>query len=77
MYKNTKPITKRIREPKAKNRGINGHKSISIDKLLSIIDISEPIKDKKPIRDIRKENFDASKILKDPLLNQKVKLLGT
>ena len=41
-------------ELKAKNRGIKGYKSMSIDKLLSIIDVAEPTKDNKPIRDIRK-----------------------
>ena len=52
-------------ELEAKNRGIKGYKSMSIDKLLSILHVSEPIKTSKTIRDIRKENFDADKILED------------
>ena len=52
-------------ELETKNRGIKGYKSMSIDKLLSILHVSEPIKTSKTIRDIRKENFDADKILED------------
>ena len=52
-------------ELKAKNRGIKGNKSISIDKLLSILDASEPVKKTKAIRDIIKEDSDADKILED------------
>ena len=33
---------------------------MSIDKLLSIADVSEPIEENKPSRDIRKGNSDAS-----------------
>ena len=47
-------------ELKTKNRGIKKHKSMSIDKLLSIADVSEPIEENKPSRDIRKGNSDAS-----------------
>ena len=36
-----------------------------INKLLSILDPSEPIRKAKAIRDIRKENFNASKTLED------------
>ena len=36
-----------------------------INKLLSIFDASEPIRKAKAIRDIRKENFNANKILED------------
>ena len=36
-----------------------------INKLLSILDPSEPIRKAKAIRDIRKENFNANKILED------------
>ena len=46
-----------------------------IDKLLSIIDVAEPTKDNKPIRDIRKENFDASKVLKRPSFKSKNKVI--
>ena len=51
-------------EVKAENRGIKGYKSISIDKLLNILDASEPIKRTKAIKDIRKENYEADKILR-------------
>ena len=44
-YKNAKSLTKRIRANiKAKNRGTKGYKSMSIDKLLSMLDKSEPVK---------------------------------
>ena len=39
----------------AKNRGIKGYKIMSKDKLLSMRNTPEPIKENK---DIRKENFD-------------------
>ena len=42
-YKNAKSIFEKIRT-KGKNRGIKGYKSMSIDKLLSILDASQPIK---------------------------------
>ena len=43
--KNAKSLTKRIRANiKAKNRGTKGYKSMSIDKLLSMLDKSEPVK---------------------------------
>ena len=48
----------------AKIRGIKDHKSMSKDKLLSILHKSEQVKKNKAIRDIRKENFNSNKILK-------------
>ena len=61
---------------KAKNRGIKGYESMPINELLSILDASKPIKnleDTKPsfkfrnitIREIRKENRDEGKILRN------------
>ena len=50
-------------ELKAKNRGIKGYKSMSIDKLLSILDKSEQAKKNKALRDIRKENVNNDKTL--------------
>ena len=38
---------------------------MSKDKLLSVIDKSEQVKETKAIRDIRKENFNSDKILRD------------
>ena len=38
----------------AKNRGIKGHKSMSKDRLLSMLNTPEPIKQNKTIKDIRK-----------------------
>ena len=38
---------------------------MSKDKLLSVHNISEPIKENKPIKDKRKENSDANRILED------------
>ena len=64
-------------ELKAKNRGVKGYRSMPINKLLSILDASKPLKenfeDTKPsfksknktIREIRKENHDEHKILRD------------
>ena len=52
-------------ELKAKNRGIKDYKSVSIDKLLSMLDKSEQVKETKVIRDIRKENFNNDKIIRD------------
>ena len=49
----------------AKNRDIKGYKVMSKDKLLSMRNTPEPIKENKPIKDIRKENFDNDKILGD------------
>ena len=49
----------------AKNRGIKGYKSMSKSKLLSMINPPEPIKEKKIIKDIRKENLSIDKILRD------------
>ena len=46
---------------KAEIRDIKDYKSISIDKLLSILDASEPIKQTKAIKDIRKENMKLTK----------------
>ena len=49
----------------AKIRGIKDYKSMSKDKLLSILDKSKQVKKTKTIRDIRKENFNSDKILRD------------
>ena len=49
----------------AKNRGIKGYKNISKDKLLSIVNAPEPIKENKTIKDIGKENYNTDEILKD------------
>ena len=38
---------------------------MSVDKLLSVLDASEPLKKTKDIRDIKKENSDTKKILED------------
>ena len=46
----------------AENRGIKDYKSMSIDKLLSMLDASESIKESEAIKGIRKESFDATKI---------------
>ena len=51
-------------ELKAKVRGIKGYKTMSVDKLLSILDKSEQAKKTKAIRDIRKEKFNNDKTLK-------------
>ena len=51
-------------EQRAKNRGIKDYKSLSIDKLLSILNESEQVKRTKTVRDIRKEKFDSDKILR-------------
>ena len=50
---------------KVKIRGIKDYKSLSIDKILSILDKSEQVKKTKAIKDIRKENFNSDKILRD------------
>ena len=54
----------------AKSRGIKDYKSIN--KLLSILNTSEPVKENKTIQDIRKENFNIDEILKEikPLLSE-------
>ena len=51
----------------AENRVIKGYKSMSVDKLLSMLQKSkpEPIKGNETIRGIRRENYDADKILRD------------
>ena len=46
----------------AKIRGINGYESMSEDKLLSALNVSELIK---TIREIREKNRDEDKILRD------------
>ena len=51
-------------ELKAKVRCIKGYKTMSVDKLLSILDKSEQVKKTKAIRDIRKEKFNNDKTLK-------------
>ena len=57
----------------AKNKGIKGYKSMSKDKLLSILNMPEPIKENKTSKDINKENFNIDEILKDikPLFESK------
>ena len=40
----------------AKNGGIKGYRSMSKDKLLSMVNTPKQIKEHKTIRDIRKEN---------------------
>ena len=50
--------------PKGKHRGTKGYIN-KLDKLLSILDKSEPVKISKAIRDIRNENFNNDKILRD------------
>ena len=49
----------------AKIRDIKGYKSMSKDKLLSMLEESKQVKKTKTIKDIRKENFDSDKILRD------------
>ena len=49
----------------AKTRGIKGYKSMSKNKLLSILNAPKPIKKNKTIKDIRKENSNIDEILKD------------
>ena len=48
-----------------KIRDIKDYKSMSKDKLLSMLNKSEQIKETKAIRDIRKENFNGDKIIRD------------
>ena len=52
---------------------------MSENELLSVLNTSEPIKENKPIKDVRKKNYDADKILEHikPPLNQKIKLLNS
>ena len=49
----------------AKNRGVKGYKSMSKSTSLNILNRTEPIKENKTIKDIRKENFNINEILKD------------
>ena len=59
----------------AKSRGIKGYKSVSEDKLLNALNASELVKESKTmldpsninktIREIRKENRDEDKVLRD------------
>ena len=51
LYKNAKHITKRTKT-KGKNTCIKNDKSIPIDKLLSILDASEPMKKKLKLPEI-------------------------
>ena len=48
-----------------KIRGIKDYKSMFKDKLLSILDKSEQVNKTKAFRDIRKENFNSDKILRN------------
>ena len=50
---------------KAKNRSIKNYKSLFIHKLLTILDKLEQVKKSKAIRNIRKENFNNDKVLRD------------
>ena len=52
-------------ELKSKYSAIKDYKSLSIDKLLSILDKPERAKLTKTIKDERKENFNSDKILRD------------
>ena len=61
-YNNAKSATKRIRL-KVKNKGIKDCKTLSIDKLFSILDKLKQVK--KTIRDMRKDNVNSDKILRD------------
>ena len=47
----------------AKNRGIKGYRSMSKDKLLSMLNTPEPIKENKSIKDIRKKILILTKYL--------------
>ena len=49
----------------AKIRDIKDYKNVPKDKLLSMLDKSEKVKETKAIRYIRKENFNSNKILRD------------
>ena len=49
----------------AKIRDIKANKSMSKDKLLSMLDESKQVKKTETIKDIRKENLDSDKILRD------------
>ena len=49
----------------AKIRAIKDYRSMFKDKLVSMLDKSEQAKKTKAIRDMRKENFDSDKILRD------------
>ena len=48
-----------------RNRKIKGYKSISNDKLLSILEAWEPVKEKEIIKNMRKKKSNIDKILKD------------
>ena len=52
-------------ELKSKYSGIKDYKSLSIDKLLNILDKPERAKITKAIKDKRKDNFNSDKILRD------------
>ena len=64
-------LSRKELELKAKDRGIEGYKSMSIDKLLSIFDKSELVKKIKAIRVIRKINLIQIKI-QEIFLSQKI-----
>ena len=64
-------LSRKELELKAKNRGIEGYKSMSKDKLLSIFDKSELVKKTKAIRVIRKINLIQIKI-QETFLSQKI-----
>ena len=61
----------------AENGDIKVYERMSGNKLLIILNTSEPIKENKPIRDIRKENSEARKILKyiEPSSESKNKII--
>ena len=56
----------------AKNRGIKVYKSMSKDKLFSMLNTPEPIKENKTIEDIRKDNSNIDEIINliKPLFEQ-------
>ena len=53
------------KEIKAKNSGIKSGKSMFMNELLSILDLSESVEENKPIRDMEEENFNTDKIPKN------------
>ena len=52
-------------EQKPKNDDIKDYKRLSLDKLLSKLDKTKQVQKTKTIKDIRKENFNSDKILRD------------
>ena len=56
LFKSTRMLNLSLKKLRlvAKNRGIKGHKSMSKDRLLSMLNTPEPVKQNKTIKDIRK-----------------------